>query len=329
LSDRLLVTTFPFGEPDPAPRELLAHAGIDYEVQPWKRRLTEGELARMAAPFSVLVAGTEPITAEVMDGAPRLRLISRVGIGLDSVDLLEARARGITVAYTPDAPSPAVAELTVGLMLDLARHVTDADRRLRAGAWSRLMGRRLDGATIGVVGAGRVGGRVLRILRGAFPGARLLAHDLRVDEQLSEATDVSWVEMDELLSTCDVVTVHVPLTGLTRRMIGARELGMMKHDAVLINTARGGIVDESDLASALRAGALAAAAVDVFEEEPYIGELRTLSNCLLTCHMGSMTADCRARMETEAVAEAIRLLRGEPLHQPVPETEYELRRNSK
>jgi len=323
------VTTFPFGSPDPTPRTLLADAAVDFQVQPWPRRLTEQELAGMVGPFSVLVAGTEPITARVMAAAPDLQLIARVGIGLDSVDLLEARARGIQVSYTPDAPSPAVAELALGLMLDLARHVTEADRELRAGAWRRMMGRRLDGATIGVIGAGRVGGRLLRLLRGAFPNARLLAHDLAPDGRLVSTTGVSWVAKDELLAACDIVSVHVPLTGLTRNLIAAREFGLMKRDALLINTARGGIVNESDLATALAGGALGAAAVDVFEEEPYSGPLQTLPNCLLTCHMGSMTVDCRARMESEAVEEAIRVLRGEPIRQPVPESEYELRRTDR
>lgn len=326
MSNRVLVTTFPFGNPEREPLELLAREGVDYQVQPWSRRLTEAELAAMVGPFGVLVAGTEPVTARVMAAAPSLRLIARVGIGLDSVDLLEARRRGIAVTYTPDAPSPAVAELAVGLMLDLLRHVTRADRYLRTGDWRRMMGRRLEGATVGVVGAGRVGGRVLRILRGAFPGTRLLAHDLEPDEAVARDTGAAWVSRDELLAASDVVTIHVPLTPLTRDLVGARELALMKPTAVLVNTARGGIVNEAALAAALREETIASAAVDVFEEEPYTGDLATLANCVLTCHMGSMTADCRARMETEAVAEAVRLLRHEPLRQLVPEAEYELRR---
>jgi len=326
MSDRVLVTTYPFGQPEPEPLELLARATIDYEIQPWPRRLTEAELADMVGPFGVLVAGTEPVSAKVMAAAPHLRLIARVGIGLDSVDLLEARRRGIAVTYTPDAPSPAVAELAVGLMLDLLRHVTIADRHLRVGEWRRLMGRRLDGATVGVIGAGRVGSRVLGILRGAFPGARLLAHDLEPNESTARATGAVWVSRDELLAASDVVSIHVPLTPLTKDLLAARELRLMKPTAVLVNTARGGIVNEADLARALRDGTIASAAVDVFEEEPYVGELSTVSNCVLTCHMGSMTADCRARMESEAVAEAVRLLRNEPLRQLVPEAEYELRR---
>lgn len=328
MTGRVLVTTVPFGDPDRRPVEMLNAAGIPFDVQAFERRVTEAELVAMIAPYEVLIAGTEMISARVLDAAPMLRLIARVGIGLDGVDLLATRSRGITVTYTPDAPSPAVAEFTLGLILDLSRHQTTADRNLRAGTWKRSMGRRLDGATIGVVGVGRIGSRVIRILRGAFPGARILANDLSPDDAFGRANDVMWVEKDELYATSDIVTVHVPLTTRTRHMIGARELGLMRPGSALVNAARGGVVEETALADALRSGALSGAAVDVFEREPYSGELATLPNCLVTCHMGSMTADCRARMEVEATAEALRMLRGEPVAIPVPEAEYELRGGS-
>src|SRR5688500_1031596 len=141
MSDRVLVTTVPFGDPDVRPLVLLADAGIAYDIQPFGRRVTEQELASMIAPYGVLIAGTEPITKHVMDAAPHLRLIARVGIGLDSVDLQEARRRGIVVTYTPDAPSPAVAELAVGLIINLCRHVGEADRAVHSGGWQRYMGR--------------------------------------------------------------------------------------------------------------------------------------------------------------------------------------------
>jgi D-3-phosphoglycerate dehydrogenase len=325
MSHRVLVTTVPFAEPDRRPRDLLSGAGVHYEVQGLGRRLTEHELADLAPPFSVLIAGTEPITERVMDAAPNLRLIARVGIGLDGVDLVAARDRGIAVSFTPDAPSPAVAELTVGLMLNLARHTIFADRSLRAGSWKRFMGRRLADATVGVIGVGRIGTRVIRILRNAFPSIRILAHDIAPDEGFGREHDVEWVDKEELLAASDFVTVHVPLTPLTRQLIGARELTLMKPTSVLVNTARGGVVAERALVDALRGGTLAAAAVDVFEQEPYAGELTAIPNCILTCHMGSMTEDCRTRMETEAVEEAVRFIQGQPLLQPVPDVEYDLR----
>jgi D-3-phosphoglycerate dehydrogenase len=320
---RVLVTTVPFCEEDAAPLRALESAGVSVVINPHGRRLRAEELAELVEPFHCLVAGTEPITADVMARAPNLRLIARVGIGVDNVDLGEARRRGIHVTYTPEAPAPAVAELTVGLMLSTLRHIARADRSLRNGVWHRFMGRRLAGATVGVVGVGRIGRRVLRHLAGAFPDTRLLAHDLRPDETLGAAQGVHWTSPEELLSSSDVVTFHVPLTPRTRDWVTEATIARMKPSAVLINTSRGGIVRESDLADALRRGRLAAAAVDVFDREPYAGELVSVENCLLTCHMGSMTADCRSQMEREAVEEVERFLSGRPLRQAVPDHEYE------
>jgi D-3-phosphoglycerate dehydrogenase / 2-oxoglutarate reductase len=326
-SHRVLVTTVPFAESDPRPRALLSAAGICYDIQPLGRRLTEAELVDLAAPYTVLIAGTEPITANVMDAAPDLKLISRVGVGLDGVDLIAAQERDIIVSYTPDAPSPAVAELTVGLMLDLMRNVSPTDRLMRTGVWKREMGRRLAESTIGLIGVGRIGKRVVRILRGGFPEARLLACDLQPDLDFGKKYNVEWVDKDELCASSDVISLHVPLTPMTRGMIGAREFALMGPDALVVNTARGGVVVESELAEALRSGALKAAAVDVFEQEPYAGELTTLKNCLVTCHMGSMTIDCRSSMEMEATEEAVRFVRGEQLLQRVPDEEYHLRKD--
>jgi D-3-phosphoglycerate dehydrogenase len=317
---RAIVTTVPFGTVDPTPLELLKSAGIDLVMNPIGRRLKASEVAEVVAGFPVVIAGTETITAQAMAAAHGLKAICRVGIGLDGVDLVAARRLGIAVSYTPDGPSPAVAELTVGLIIDLLRGVGTADRAVRVGEWTRISGARIATSSIGVIGVGRIGRRVVRHLQGGFAGVRILANDLIPDPTLDA---VEWVDKDTLYRESDVVTLHVPLTSATHNMVGARELAMMKPTAVLVNTARGGIVDEGALLQALRGG-IHAAALDVFAEEPYRGELAELPNVLLTCHMGSMTADCRARMEIEATREAIRILDGEPLRSPVPEEEYRI-----
>ena len=161
VGHRVLITTIPFGEVNRRPLELLETAGVDYAINPIGRKLREEELADIISDFEVLIAGTEPITAKVLDQAPRLRLISRVGIGLDGVDLLAARQRGVLVSYTPEAPAPAVAELTIGLMLSALRSIPHADRGVRSGVWHRYVGTRLAGKTVGVIGVGRVGSRVI------------------------------------------------------------------------------------------------------------------------------------------------------------------------
>jgi D-3-phosphoglycerate dehydrogenase len=281
------------------------------------------ELAELVGDFGVLIAGTDPITSEVMDRAPHLRLISRVGIGLDNVDLLAARERGIEVCYTPDAPAPAVAELTIGLMLSVLRSIPHVDRQMRDGRWQRVLGRRLGALTVGVVGVGRVGSRVVSLVQGF--GARVLANDL---EPKPDVTGVEWVSKERLYAESEVITLHVPLTAETRNLVDAAAIACMRPTTILINTARGGIVHEAALAGALRAGRLAGAAVDVFEIEPYRGELAAVDGCVLTCHMGSMSEDCRRRMEIEATENVLAFLAGRVPPDAVPSLEYELRQRA-
>ena len=317
---RALITTVPFGEVDPGSLGLLDEAGIEYVINPIGRRLTEAEMVQLIPGFDVLIAGTEPITERVLEAAPRLRLISRVGVGLDSVDLLAARARGIAVAYTPEGPADAVAELTIGLSLSLLRGVHLANTAIRQGVWKRIQGRRLARVTVGVIGVGRIGSRVIRLLS-AF-GSRILANDLAT-VTLDET--VHWVHKRTLYREADLVTVHVPLTRLTQNLLGAEELAMMKPGAFLINTCRGGVVNEVALAAALRSGQLAGAAIDTFTREPYHGELVNVDTCLITPHMGSMSVDCRQRMELGAARNVVAFLGGVPLDELVPESEYAMR----
>jgi D-3-phosphoglycerate dehydrogenase len=307
------------------PLEQLEMANIDYVINPLGRRLKEEELADMVADFDVLIAGTEPITANVLSHARRLRLISRVGIGLDNVDLIAAEGRGIKVSYTPDAPGPAVAELTIALMLSLLRSVHVANLQLHAGRWQRHLGRRIAEVTLGIIGAGRIGARVLRRIP-AFGTPRVLVNDINPNLKFDPDLKLEWVDKEEIYRNADLISLHLPLTLHTKNMIRREQLLQMKPGALLINTSRGGIVNEADLAEALRSGHLGGAAIDVFEHEPYSGELTRIESCLLTSHMGSMSVDCRARMEIEATEEAVRFLGGQALRSPVPPEEYEVQR---
>lgn len=320
MTGRVLVTTCPFGEIDRDPINLLEKEGIAFTLNPFQRRLREEELTEIIAPYRAIIAGTEPITELVLSRAPNLRLIARVGIGLDSVSLSAARSREIAVTYTPSAPSPAVAELAVGQMLALLRKTVSVDREIRDGIWRRRIGRRLGLMTVGIIGVGRIGRLVINHIKGWSP--RILVNDLRPDEDFARATGCSWTDVETIYREADIISLHVPLTSQTRGMIGKRELSLMKPDAILINTARGELVDEAALAEALRQRPAFSAAIDVFAEEPYRGELATLNNCVLSAHMGSATRDCRLRMELEAAQEVVRYFKGEPFAIPVPEEEY-------
>jgi D-3-phosphoglycerate dehydrogenase / 2-oxoglutarate reductase len=323
---KALITTVPFGDKNRLPLEILEEAGIEYLINPLNKKLTEDELVEMVADFDVIIAGTEPITAKVMNAASNLKLISRVGIGLDSVDLLAARQRDIQVSYTPDAPAPAVTELTLGLMLSLLRSVHVSNDEMHAGRWHRFIGRRLAEVTIGIIGVGRIGTRVLNRTKG-FGAPRILVNDLMPNLELDRQFKLEWTSKDNIYKEADIISLHVPLTHLTKDMIRKEHLLAMKPDGIIINTARGGIINEQDLYEVMQTGHLAGAAIDVFDFEPYSGPLRDIQRCLLTSHMGSMSIDCRSRMEIEATEEAVRFLTGPSLQGLVPQEEYDVQRH--
>lgn len=320
---KVLITTVPFGQNNRLPIELLETAGVECIINPLNKKLTEKELASMVSGVDLIIAGTEIISDFVMDKAKNLKMISRVGIGLDGVDLLAAKKRGIKVSYTPDAPAPAVAELTIGLLITLLRSVHVSNMQMHQGKWSRFFGKRIANTTIGIIGLGRIGSRVLNRLA-VFGTPRLLVNDISADPELDRKFKLEWVDKETIYKESDVISLHVPLTAATKNMITEKELSMMRDDAILINTCRGGVINEVDLYNVMNSGHLSGAAIDVFEEEPYFGRLNEIERCILTAHMGSMSVDCRTRMEIEATEEAVRFLKGQPLLSKVPQEEYDV-----
>jgi D-3-phosphoglycerate dehydrogenase / 2-oxoglutarate reductase len=324
---KVLITTVPFAEKNLLPIELLKGIDADFLINPLNRKLKEEELAEIASEFDIIIAGTEPITDFVMEKATKLKLISRVGIGLDSVDLLAAEKRGIKVSYTPDAPAPAVAELTIGLLITLLRSAQLSNMDMHNGNWNRYFGKRIANSTIGIIGLGRIGSRILTRLS-VFGTPRLLVNDIAPNPELDRKFKLEWVDKETIYREADIISLHVPLTKLTKDMITKKHLEMMKSDAAIINTSRGGIVNELDLYNLMKQGYLSGAAIDVFEKEPYIGPLSEINRCILTAHMGSMSIDCRTRMEVEATEEVVRFVKNIPLENEVPEEEYNVQRHN-
>jgi D-3-phosphoglycerate dehydrogenase len=300
----VLLSVSSFGVADPAPRERLESSGLEIRDNPHGRRLKVAEISELIGDVDALIAGTEPLNAEVLGQAARLRVISRVGVGLESVDLNAALRQGIVVRNTPDAVTDPVAELALSGILNLLRHISRMDREMRAGEWNRRMGSLLRGRTVGIVGLGRIGRRLATLL--APFEVTLLAADRAPDHHAAARLNVEYVSLEDLLARADVVTLHMP--GGDRPIIGAAELARMKPDAVLLNTSRGGLVDEAALLDALRAERLAAAYIDTFVDEPYDGPLRELPNVLLTPHAGSYAAEARRKMEMEAVENLLEAL---------------------
>jgi len=312
---KVFVSTHPFSSTSPEPMKLLKENGFDVRLNPLNHKITSEELAKEIKDAHILIAGTEKITKEVFENAPNLKLISRVGIGLDGVDFELCKKYGVRVTYTPDAPTMAVAELCVGMIIDLARQITTTDKNLRHGIWKRYMGTLLYGKTIGIFGMGRIGKSLLHLLS-SF-NVKFLVHDIHPDIAFGRLYNVNFVTKEKVLKNSDIVSINIPLKKDTLNYITSNELSMMQPHALLINTARGGIVNENDLYNALKNQQIAGAAIDVFEEEPYSGNLLELDNCLLTCHMGASTVESRTDMEIQAVKEAIRFKNSEPLKNEV------------
>ncbi|MFX4284468.1 phosphoglycerate dehydrogenase [Aliarcobacter butzleri] len=312
---KVFVSTHPFGSTSKEPMKLLKDNNFEVRLNPLEYKMSSKELAKEIKDSQVLIAGTEKITEEVFQNAPNLKLISRVGIGLDGIDFELCRKYGVRVAYTPDAPTMAVAELCVAMILDLARQITITDKNIRLGIWKRHMGTLLYGKTIGIFGMGRIGKSLVHLLS-SF-NVKFLVHDINPDIAFGRLYNVNFVSKEEVLKNSDVVSVNIPLKKDTLDYITSKELSLMEPQAIVINTARGGIINENDLYDALKEKIIAGAAVDVFEEEPYSGKLIELENCLLTCHMGASTIDSRTDMEVQAVQEAIRFKNNQTLKNEV------------
>jgi phosphoglycerate dehydrogenase-like enzyme len=310
----VLVTPRSFRGADAGSVERLERAVAEVRYNDLGRPLTARELAERLAGVDGLLAGVDEIDAEVFEAAPALRVIARYGVGIDRIDLDAAASHGVTVTTTPGANAAAVAELALALMLALCRDLPRAQRAVRAGAWPSLPGRELGAMTVGLVGLGRVGLRVAELLRGL--GAEVLAHDPYAEP----SGPVRMVALDELLAEADLLSLHAPVTAETRGMVDRRLLGALREGALLVNTARGDLIDEAALLWALDEGPLAAAALDALADEPPAPDhpLVGRDDVIVTPHIGGQTTEARAAMARVAVEELLTVLGGGAPRFPVP-----------
>jgi phosphoglycerate dehydrogenase-like enzyme len=294
----VLVTWPDYDVTDAALGGALAAAGLELRLAPKVGARSPDELAGLLAGAMGAIVSTDPFTADVLRAAVDLRVIARVGVGTDSIDLDAASERGVQVATTPGANEHAVADHAVGLILALLRRIPLLDRDVRAGGWHRTgihTPRQLAGSTVGLVGYGHIGRRVAARLRG-FDVA-LLIHDPALPAGGPETS----VSLDDLLRRSDIVSLHCPLSASTRHLIDARALGLLRPDAVLVNTSRGGVVDERALVAALRAGSIAGAALDVFEDEPPAASpLLELDNVVVSPHNAGLSTTSVTEMTRRA-----------------------------
>ncbi len=312
----VLVTPTSFGQYDATLKSRLANTVGCVSFNPGAKPLSAQALAPLLHDVDGLIAGLDAITAEVLEAAPRLCVVARYGVGVDNVDLEAARLLGITVTNTPGANAGAVAELAIALMLNLLRPVAAANEATRAGGWPRLPGQSLEGRSVGLVGLGAIGRAVATRLAGF--GCRILAHDPALSSlPAAVAPFCTLLPLPELLAQSDIVSLHLPVLPETRSMVNAAFLAAMKPHALLINTARGELVDEDALLAALQRGHIAGAALDAFQHEPPGAghPLLSLPNVIATPHMGAHTDGATNAMGRMALDDCLAVLSGgEPLY---------------
>lgn len=305
--NKVLTSPSSIGKIGPEPFELLKEHGFEVINNPYGRRMTEDEVIDLARDCVGIVAGVEPLTAKVMDTLPNLKCISRVGVGMDNVDLKYAKLKGIEVVNTPKGPTQAVAELALGLTLSLLRQIPQADAEMKKRIWKKHTGNLLQGKIIGVIGLGSIGQRVAELF--CALGNSVIGFDPYPDKKWLNDNDVRLMNFNEILSNSDIILLHIPGNKDNSAIIGKHEIDIFKDGAFLVNLARGGVVDEKALYEALAEKKLTAAAIDVFSQEPYDGPLCDLENVILLPHLGSYAKEGKLNMEIDAVRNLIKVLK--------------------
>lgn len=296
--------------PDAPSLQRLRDLGYDLELNPFGRPMTADELAAALPGIHGVVAGLDDYSEGALRSADALRVIARYGTGVNNVDLEAAARRGITVTRTPGANSMAVAEHTMGLVLSVARGIPRLDQGVRAGEWPRTEGRELHGGTLGVIGFGAIGQLVAERAKGF--GMRVIAYDPMLPDDTFAAADVERALLDDLCRRSDVVSVHVPLMPETHHLLDARRIDLLPPDAIIVNTARGGLIDEGAARAALETGALYGVGIDVYETEPpsaspLVGHPRVVA----TAHSGGHTRQAVQRMTEQSIGDLLAVLAGD------------------
>lgn len=303
---RVYIALQQFCERGTGPLDLLKEAGIQVQRNDLGRRLRHEEVVAALGQSDAVVAGVEPYDAQILSSLPRLRCISRCGVGTDSIDLEAARSRNVAVLTTAEEVTEPTAQMTAAMILALARNIPQHVLEMGSGEWKKRTGHLLSEWRVGLVGFGRIGQEVERCLRPFRP--KILVHDPQLDRS-KLPPGARACGLDELLAESDLVSLHAARRAEQGVLIGAAEIARMKPGSRLVNTARGYLVDEKALAAALESGLLSGAALDVFCEEPYTGPLRRLPQVLLTPHVATLTDASRASMELGAVRNLLEFFR--------------------
>lgn len=291
---KVLVMPGSFGKFSEEPHKILTDAGLEI-VYLSKPKITEDEMIAKLEGVIAIIVGLEPITAKVMDANKNLKVIAKYGVGLDNIDLVAAKERNIEVVNTPGANADAVADFTIGLIIAAARGISSGDKALRLNQWPRIVGHQVYGATIGIIGLGAIGKGVAKRAKGF--NMKIMAYDMYWDEEFVKEYDIIKSSLEDIYKECDYISLHISLTEETRDMIKLEELKKMKPNAFIINCARGGLINETDLYNALKDNIIGGAAIDAFLVEPPEGSpLLELDNIICTPHLAGSSIDAINKM---------------------------------
>jgi len=306
---KILITPRSFASFSDKPLKMLTER--DYKIKrnntgrPYKKE----EMLKLIKDVDGIIIGIDELSAKIIEEANALKVISKYGIGLDNIDINMATNKKIVVTNTPTANVDAVADLTFGLILSLARRVPEADRKTKSGEWGKIIGKSVCEKTLGIIGLGKIGRQVVKRAKGFE--MNILVFDIVKDKKFVQKYGIKYVNLEKLLQKSDYISIHIPLNDATRGMISHEELEKMKKDAFLINTSRGGIVDEEALYDALRNNKLRGAALDVYKNEPLQETpLKELDNVIMTPHIGAYTEEAIENMGTQAAQNLIDVLEG-------------------
>lgn len=300
---RIFISTTSFAQFSKEPLKLLESNCFDIEINEYGRKLGKSDCLEIYSKYDGIIAGTEIFDKTVLDSAEKLKVISRVGVGLDNIDMEYAKQRGVKVYRSKTEPSLAVAELVLGLILDLTRKISLHNEEMKSGTWHKKMGLLLSGKTIGIIGLGNIGKTLVKITQGL--SLKYLAYDIIKDQQFAENNNVEYCDLECLLQSSDIISIHLTLTEKSHSLLSDNEFDLMKTDTILVNTSRGEIIDEKALLDAISNNKISGVGLDVYKTEPYTGPLMDYDNVVLTPHIGSYAKEIRMAMELEAVQNLI------------------------
>lgn len=300
---KILLAPSTFGSISSKPIKLLEKAKCKLVFNKYKSKLNQNQLLSLASDCDGIIAGTELYNKQVLKKLKKLKVISRLGVGTDNIDIEAISNQKIKLLVTQSSPSRSVAELTIGMILGILRKISIADRNIRIGNWSKEMGNLFSFKSLGIIGLGKVGKELVKL---SIPfGVKIYVHDKNYDEIFCRKYNCEKVSLNKLLKNSDIVSLHINSTNKTKKIFDKKSFSIMKKNSVLVNTSRGSLINEEDLRYALNNKLIGGAALDVFNTEPYHGKLINLDNILLTPHIGSYAAEIRAQMELESVENLI------------------------